>query len=154
MSTFRNWLLDELRIRHWTQSDLADRLGVNRSAVAKWVAPPGTSSYRQPSYESCRLIAEVFGIPQDLVLEKAGLTPAKVDSTDLQQKVMALIPHIPDAMLHIVYHQLVPMVDDYVQQQVLTAWNEHLSNGKMPEQFKAGAGAGSGNGRVARADVA
>lgn len=147
MSSFRSWLLDELRIRHWTQSDLADRLGVNRSAVAKWVAPPGTSSYRQPSYESCRLIAEVFGIPQDLVLEKAGLTPAKVDSTDLQQKVMALIPHIPDAMLHIVYHQLVPMVDDYVQKQVLSAWNEHLNNANAPEQLQRP------NGRAA-ADVA
>ena len=148
MTSFRSWLLDELRIRHWTQSDLADRLGVNRSAVAKWVAPPGTSSYRQPSYESCRLIAEVFGIPQDLVLEKAGLTPAKLESTDLQQKVMALIPHIPDAMLHVLYHQLVPMVDEYVQEQVLSAWNEQLFGSSAPDRYKRA------NGHSAAADVA
>jgi transcriptional regulator with XRE-family HTH domain len=135
MTSFRSWLLDELRIRHWTQSDLADRLGVNRSAVAKWVAPPGTSSFRQPSYESCRLIADVFGIPQDLVLEKAGLTPARVDSTDLQQKVMALIPHIPDDLLRVIYHQLVPMVDEYVQQQIMTSWKEPLNGRHGMEQL-------------------
>ncbi len=150
MTSFRSWLLDELRIRHWTQSDLADRLGVNRSAVAKWVAPPGTSSYRQPSYESCRLIAEVFGIPQDMVLEKAGLTPAKLESTDLKQKVMALIPHIPDAMLQVVYHQLVPMVDEYVQEQVMTAWSETLAGAETSDRL-----ARESNGRAAAtADVA
>lgn len=148
MTSFRTWLLDELRIRHWTQSDLADRLGVNRSAVAKWVAPPGTSSYRQPSYESCRLIAEVFGIPQDLVLEKAGLTPAKLESTDLQQKVMALIPHIPDAMLEVVYHQLVPMIDEFVQEQVMTAWSEHLARATGSELRSRT------NGHVTTVDVA
>ena len=85
-----------------------------------------------------------------MVLEKAGLTPAKLESTDLQQKVMALIPHIPDAMLQVVYHQLVPMVDEYVQEQVMTAWSETLAGAETSDRL-----ARESNGRAAAtADVA
>ncbi len=119
---FRTWLLGELRLRKWTQSDLAERLGVNRSAVAKWLAVEGSSSYRKPSYESCRALATVLGVPLEIVLEAAQHQPASLDTTTMQQRVISLIPHIPDPILEVIYHQLVPMIDTQVQHTLL----EHL----------------------------
>ena len=118
---FRTWLLEQLRIRQWTRSDLADRAGLNRSAVTKWLAPVDSSLYRHPAYESCVSLARVLALPLDTVLEEAGLKPMPSEATPLQRRVIALIPHIPDPLLEVLYHQLVPMVDDQVQQKVLTA---------------------------------
>lgn len=120
---FRSWLLSELRLRKWTQSDLAHRLGVNRSAVAKWLAIEGTSSYRKPSYESCRALATVLGVPVEIVLEAAQHQPASLETTSMQQRVISLIPHIPDPVLHVIYHQLVPMIDTQIQMELL----QHLT---------------------------
>jgi transcriptional regulator with XRE-family HTH domain len=116
---FRSWLLGELRLRKWTQSDLAQRLGVNRSAVAKWLAVEGTSSYRKPSYESCRALAAVLGVAVETVLEAAQHQPASLETTSMQQRVISLIPHIPDPVLHVIYHQLVPMLDTEIQAELL-----------------------------------
>lgn len=120
---FRSWLLSELRLRKWTQSDLAHRLGVNRSAVAKWLAVEGTSSYRKPSYESCRALAMVLGVSVETVLEAAQHQPASLETSSMQQRVISLIPHIPDPVLHVIYHQLVPMIDTQVQAELL----QHLT---------------------------
>ncbi len=119
---FRTWLLGELRLRKWTQSDLAERLGVNRSAVAKWLAVEGSSSYRKPSYESCRALATVLGVPLEIVLEAAQHQPAALDTTTMQQRVISLIPHIPDPILEVIYHQLVPLIDPQIQTTLI----EHL----------------------------
>lgn len=120
---FRSWLLSELRLRKWTQSDLAQRLGVNRSAVAKWLAVEGTTSYRKPSYESCRMLAAVLGVPVEVVLEAAQHQPASLETTSMQQRVMSLIPHVPDPVLHVIYHQLVPLIDPQIQMELL----QHLT---------------------------
>lgn len=119
---FRTWLLGELRLRKWTQSDLAERLGVNRSAVAKWLAVEGSSSYRKPSYESCRVLATVLGVPLEIVLEAAQHQPATLDTSTMQQRVISLIPHIPDPILEVIYHQLVPLIDPQIQTTLI----EHL----------------------------
>jgi transcriptional regulator with XRE-family HTH domain len=116
---FRSWLLGELRLRKWTQSDLANRLGVNRSAVAKWLAVEGTTSYRKPSYDSCRTLAQVLGVPVEVVLEAAQHEPASLETTSMQQRVISMIPHIPDPVLYVIYHQLVPMIDTHVQAELL-----------------------------------
>ncbi|MGH2551345.1 MAG: helix-turn-helix transcriptional regulator [Thermomicrobiales bacterium] len=124
---FRTWLLGELRLRKWTQSDLAKRLGVNRSAVAKWLAVEGTSSYRKPSYESCRALAENLGVPLETVLEAAQHQPVSLETTTMQQRVISLIPHIPDSVLLVIYHQLVPMIDAQIQDELLATLNRpHL----------------------------
>lgn len=116
---FRSWLLSELRLRKWTQSDLAQRLGVNRSAVAKWLAVEGTSSFRKPSYESCRALAGILGVPLELVLEAAQHQSVTLETTNMQQRVISLIPHIPDPVLLVIYHQLVPMIDTQIQDELL-----------------------------------
>lgn len=120
---FRSWLLGELRLRKWTQSDLAQRLGVNRSAVAKWLAAEGTSSYRKPSYDSCRALAGILGVPLEIVLEAAQHQPASLETTNMQQRVISLIPHIPDPVLLVIYHQLVPMIDTQIQDELLANLN-------------------------------
>jgi transcriptional regulator with XRE-family HTH domain len=123
----RAWLLEELRVRRWTQVELAARVGVSQSAVAKWLAPVDAPISRLPTYASCVHLADALSLPASLVLEVAGIPGAQGDRSDadsltpLQRKVIAMIAHIPDPMLELLYHQLVPMVDQHVQEQILNS---------------------------------
>ena len=49
--------------RKWTQKELADRLGVERSAVAKW-----ESGKSQPQAARLVALAEIFGCTVDEIL--------------------------------------------------------------------------------------
>ena len=49
--------------RKWTQKELADRLGVERSAVAKW-----ESGKSQPQAVRLVALAEIFGCTVDEIL--------------------------------------------------------------------------------------
>ena len=53
------------------------------------------------------------------MLEAAQHQPASLDTTTMQQRVISLIPHIPDPILEVIYHQLVPMIDTQVQHTLL-----------------------------------
>jgi transcriptional regulator with XRE-family HTH domain len=131
---FRDWLLEELRIRRWTQTDLAERVGVSQSAVAKWLAPADSALSRLPTYASCVHLASALQLPVPMVLEMAGLEEptglqgTQADLTPLQQKIIAMVSHIPDPMLELLYHQLVPMVDQHVQRQLLESLREHIEH--------------------------
>lgn len=53
--------------RKWTQEELAKRLGVERSAVAKW-----ESGKSQPQAAHLVALAEVFGCAVDEILGRSG----------------------------------------------------------------------------------
>lgn len=77
-------------------------------------------------------MARVLGVPLATVLEAAGLEPPATEATSMQRKVMALIPHIPDPLLEVVYRQLVPMVDRRVQEELLAALQAHPRPERAP----------------------
>lgn len=88
---WRRWIGDRLRRKSWNAADFARALDVPNGTVSRWVT--GT---RRPSSESCEAIADVFGVPVDLVLTLAGRRPA---DEDLSDPTVQLIERIRGARL-------------------------------------------------------
>jgi transcriptional regulator with XRE-family HTH domain len=70
-AAFASWFQHQLRRREWSQSDAARKLGVSTGVISHWY-----NGKRLPEPRSCDLIADVFGVSVDLVLELAGHRPA------------------------------------------------------------------------------
>ena len=62
-----NKIREHRKQRKWTQEALAQRLGVERSAVAKW-----ESGKSQPQAAHLVALAEVFGCTVDEILGRSG----------------------------------------------------------------------------------
>lgn len=93
------WLQGMLRARSWHQSDLANRMQVNRSMVSKWAR-----GERIPDPPHCRSIAEAFAVPLNEVLVLAGHVPVSLrDEPDhpVRQRLHELVDVIdPDILAH------------------------------------------------------
>jgi transcriptional regulator with XRE-family HTH domain len=70
---FAAWFRQQLKRREWNQSDAARKLGVSSGVVSRWYRGD-----RLPDPKSCDLIADLFVVPVDMVLELAGHRPASV----------------------------------------------------------------------------
>ena len=57
---FKDNLVQMRKLKHFTQEDLAEKVGVTRQAIAKWEA--GES---EPSLDKCKLLADVLGVSID-----------------------------------------------------------------------------------------
>lgn len=57
---FSNNLISLRKMRHMTQEDIAEKLGVTRQAVAKWEAGDTV-----PDLDKCRAMAELFEVSHD-----------------------------------------------------------------------------------------
>ena len=64
---FGEWLTSELTERGISMAELARLMRINPGAVSRW-----GSNQRLPDPESCRRIALVLGISEELVLKQAG----------------------------------------------------------------------------------
>lgn len=91
------WIASMLRSRRWTQTDLAERMGVDQSMISKWVR-----GARNPDIPRCESIARAFGVPPEEVLSLAGRMPARVrtgSSHPTRDKLHALIDTMdPEAL--------------------------------------------------------
>lgn len=67
---FAHWLSDQMRSRDWNQVELAAKIGTHSSVVSRWVR-----GERVPDTKSIDKIADVFGLPVDVVLTVAGHRP-------------------------------------------------------------------------------
>ena len=76
MNMFGDWLRLELEVRGYSQTRFAKRIGVEPGTISNWV-----NGRRDPSAELCRKIADVFLMPPEHVLRKAGILPPLL-STD------------------------------------------------------------------------
>ena len=88
---FGNWLRAEIDRRGWSQADLVARADVPRGTVSRWV---NNVSIPPPDY--CRRIAEALGIPESVVLGKAGHgdTAAPLDRITIVGELRRLIREI------------------------------------------------------------
>lgn len=66
---FPTLLAQRMRALNLTQADLADRIGIDQSAVSKWKA--GRQSPRHDEYQS---IADALDVPLDTVSQAVGRT--------------------------------------------------------------------------------
>lgn len=69
---FTEWLLSEMEKREWSQSYLADRLGLTRAAISNIV-----NNVNMPSNDTCEKLAQVLRLPVEEVYRRAGLLPPK-----------------------------------------------------------------------------
>lgn len=70
MSTFSDWLIDQMAIMGMTQVELAKRAGLTTATISRLL-----SETRQPGTEACEAIARAFNLPAEAVYRKAGLLP-------------------------------------------------------------------------------
>lgn len=74
---FPAWLRRELASKGWKQVEFAERLGMDKGIVGRWLR-----GERVPSPESCDRISDVLGVPLDEVLALAGHRPRDYDDGD------------------------------------------------------------------------
>ncbi len=67
---FVTWLNEELKVRDWSQSELARRCGVTAPAINRIL-----SGQRTPSTDICISIARALGVSPENVLRRAGILP-------------------------------------------------------------------------------
>lgn len=70
---FAIWFQHQLDRREWNRSDFARKAGVSTAAANYWA-----SGKRLPDPPACDVIADVFGVSVDEVLERAGHKPPDV----------------------------------------------------------------------------
>lgn len=57
---FKDNLVQMRKLKHMTQEDIAEKVGVSRQAIAKW-----ESGETEPSLDKCKLLADVLGVSID-----------------------------------------------------------------------------------------
>ncbi len=88
---FETWVRQRIRQREWSQADLARKLDVPNSTVARWL-----NGKRRPTPESCDLIADVLGADLDQVLALAGHRPNldAIPIDDPRATIIALVRRV------------------------------------------------------------
>ena len=74
MERFSDWLLNELKSRDMSQSDLARSAGLGSGTISNIM-----SGNRKVGQDTLTAIARALRLPPALVFEKAGLLPGKSD---------------------------------------------------------------------------
>ena len=69
---FRDWLLEEMRLRKWNQAEVARRTGILPSVISRWMNKDWL-----PDATSCYKLANAFGVDFNMVLRKAGHDPVE-----------------------------------------------------------------------------
>ena len=72
--TFGEWLEDRLLAAGYTQTDLAEELGISQSTVSNWV-----NDVSPPNRANCYKLADIFSIPRREVALRAGHKPKQSD---------------------------------------------------------------------------
>lgn len=90
---FNAWLLEQLKTLAWSQADLARASGLTRAAISRYI----NDKNRIPDEVALRKIAKAFNMPPELVFEKAGLLPAKLELSAIKRTLMYLARDLPDS---------------------------------------------------------
>lgn len=90
--SFADWLRVQLRERGWSESELARRAGVSRSAINLI-----TNEKTSPGYEVASGIADAFGLRREDVFRIAGLLPPLSEAEDkaLLEELVEVVKQLP-----------------------------------------------------------
>lgn len=80
MEKFGMWLLKELEERNMSQSDLARACSITTAQISRII-----SGTRSAGKESLTAIAHALRLPPDLVFEKAGVLPPKLELSPIKR---------------------------------------------------------------------
>lgn len=87
---FSDWLVDWLNKKGWTQSELANRAGVTRTAISDVI-----SRRRNPGTDLCLAIARALDLPPEIVFRAAGLLPPAPSNTEFEEHFLHLLRQLP-----------------------------------------------------------
>ena len=74
MEKFSDWLMQELRSRNMSQSDLSRSSNITTAQISRII-----SGQRNPGQDTLSAIAKAFKLPPEFVFEKAGILPPSVE---------------------------------------------------------------------------
>lgn len=95
---FSDWLSITMREKGFSQSQLAAKSGLSRQAISNFV-----NQVSLPNPDSCRALAKGLGIPDSMVLEKAGhLRPKPTTTEPTIEEASYKLSKLPDWQQRIV----------------------------------------------------
>jgi len=87
---FRDWLLNQLNARNWSQAELARASNLTTAAISKYI------SGRVPDKNALKKIARGLDLPVSIVLEAAGILPPESPAAELIQQITHLVKDLPE----------------------------------------------------------
>ncbi len=96
MKNFGEWLAEELKIRSMNQSDLARASNITTAQISRII-----SGRRGVGEQALTAIAHALRLPPDLVFEKAGILPPKIELSPIKRKLAHLAEDLPDSDVEI-----------------------------------------------------
>lgn len=89
---FKQWLRDSLEKRGWSDRELAVRGDIAHSSVAR-----AKNDDEPVGYAVVMAMAQAFGYPPDVLLEMAGLLPAKPQETQRTRLLVSIYTNLGNA---------------------------------------------------------
>jgi transcriptional regulator with XRE-family HTH domain len=83
VETFGHWLMEEMKTRDWSMSELARRCNVSHVAISRLI-----NGERRPGDELCHSIANALGIPVVQVFRRAGKLPPAPDRDESIERIL------------------------------------------------------------------
>lgn len=94
MENFGDWLLERLKEKNMSQSELARIAGLSKGTISNLIN--GTKGAGQ---DSLKAVATALKLPPDLVFEKAGLLPQKPELSPIKRALLHAAEGLPESDL-------------------------------------------------------
>lgn len=108
MDNFSVWLRKELESRNWKQADLVREANLDSAVISNLI-----NGKRKSGEGTARAIAHALKLPVDLVFEKAGLLPTKIELSPIKRKLAHLAEALPDSDIEMVIAMLEQREEHY-----------------------------------------
>lgn len=122
---FSSWLIEQMQIKNWSQSDLARASGLTRQTISYYLSDRST----KPDEAALTKIAHAFKMSPIAIFRKAGLLPEGGDQAsfeDWQHLLNQLMPEEQEEM-----RQIIEMKIDRRQKAEQAARANNYKSGKI-----------------------
>jgi transcriptional regulator with XRE-family HTH domain len=92
MNKFGAWLKEELTRQEMSQSDLARASNITTAQISRII-----SGNRGVGEQALNAIAHALKLPPEMIFEKAGLLPQKIELSPIKRKLLHLAEGLPDS---------------------------------------------------------
>lgn len=89
---FKDWLIEEINKRKWSQADLAKKAGVARATISNLL-----NEVRNPGTDLIIAIANALDYPPEFVFRKADILPPIQESTEQVEELNYLFDKFPES---------------------------------------------------------
>ena len=110
MERFSDWLLNELKSRGMSQSDLARAAGLGSGTISNIM-----NGNRKVGQETLTKVADALRLPPELVFEKAGVFAPKTELSPTKRALLHIAQDLPDSDVELALALLEKRADYYKQ---------------------------------------